>query len=79
MEPDHGSKVRFLDNLRLEASFDDFKITTDQPVRYKGDGMAPSPFDYFWLRQHYAAYFVKVYCKARNLPTEDIKISKQPR
>ena len=69
-------KVRFLDNLRLEASFDDFKITTDQPVRYKGDGMAPSPFDYFLASSALcAAYFVKVYCKARNLPTEDIKIS----
>ena len=69
-------KVRFLDNLRLEASFDDFKITTDQPVRYKGDGMAPSPFDYFLASSALcAAYFVKVYCKARDLPTEDIKIS----
>jgi ribosomal protein S12 methylthiotransferase accessory factor len=69
-------KVRFLENLRLEASFDDFKITTDQPVRYKGDGMAPNPFDYFLASSALcAAYFVKVYCKARDLPTEDIKIS----
>ncbi|EQC44983.1 TIGR03549 family protein [Bacteriovorax sp. BSW11_IV] len=68
--------VRFLDNLKLEASFDDFTITTDQPVRYKGDGTAPSPFDYFLASSALcAAYFVKVYCKARNIPTDDIKVS----
>ncbi|MDD0852159.1 OsmC domain/YcaO domain-containing protein [Halobacteriovorax sp. GB3] len=68
--------VRFLDNLKLEASFDDFKILTDQPVRYKGDGTAPSPFDYFLASSALcAAYFVKVYCKARNIPTEDIKVT----
>lgn len=69
-------KVKFLDNLRLEACFDDYKILTDQPARYKGDGQAPSPFDYFLASSALcAAYFVKVYCKARNLPTEDISIT----
>lgn len=68
--------VRFLDNLRLEANFDDFSIITDQPIRYKGDGTAPSPFDYFLASSALcAAYFVKVYCKARNIPTEDIKLT----
>jgi ribosomal protein S12 methylthiotransferase accessory factor len=68
--------VRFLENLRLEARFDDFVITTDQPIRYKGDGSAPSPFDYFMASSALcAAYFVKVYCLARDIPTEDIRIS----
>lgn len=68
--------VRFLDNLRLEASFDDFKIVTDQPVRYKGDGTAPSPFDYFLASSALcAAYFVKIYCNSRNISTEDIKLT----
>ena len=31
-------KVNFLDNLRLEAKFDDFTVVADQPIRYKGDG-----------------------------------------
>jgi ribosomal protein S12 methylthiotransferase accessory factor len=67
--------VRFLDNLRLEALFDDFSITTDQPIRYKGDGTAPSPFDYFLASSALcAAYFVKVYCRARDIPTDDIKL-----
>lgn len=69
-------KVNFLDNLRLEAKFDDFTITADQPIRYKGDGSAPSPFDYFLASSALcAAYFVKVYCKARDIPTEDIRLS----
>ncbi len=68
--------VRFLDNLRLEASFDDFTVITDQPIRYKGDGTAPGPFDYFLASSALcAAYFVKVYCVARNIPTEDIRVS----
>lgn len=68
--------VRFLDNLRLEASFDDFTVITDQPIRYKGDGTAPGPFDYFLASSALcAAYFVKVYCVARGIPTEDIRVS----
>lgn len=69
-------KVNFLENLRLEAKFDDFTVTTDQPIRYKGDGSAPNPFDYFLASSALcAAYFVKVYCLARDIPIEDIRIS----
>ncbi|WP_144206894.1 OsmC domain/YcaO domain-containing protein [Shewanella donghaensis] len=69
-------KVNFLDNLRLEAKFDDFTVTADQPIRYKGDGSAPSPFDYFLASSALcAAYFIKVYCKARDIPTDNIKLS----
>ena len=69
-------KVNFLNNLRLEAKFDDFTITTDQPIRYKGDGTAPSPFDYFLASSALcAAYFVKVYCLSRGISTNDIQVS----
>jgi len=68
--------VNFLDNLRLEAKFDDFTVIADQPIRYKGDGSAPSPFDYFLASSALcAAYFVKVYCAARDIPTEGIRLS----
>ncbi len=68
-------QVRFLDNLKVEAAFDDYTIIADQPVRYKGDGLAPSPFDYFLASSALcAAYFVKVYCKARDIDTNDIRI-----
>lgn len=68
--------VRFLENLRLQASFDDYTVTSDQPIRYKGDGSAPSPFDYFLASSALcAAYFVRVYCMARKIPTDDIRLS----
>jgi ribosomal protein S12 methylthiotransferase accessory factor len=69
-------KVNFLDNLRLEAKFDDFTVIADQPIRYKGDGSAPGPFDYFLASSAMcAAYFVKVYCNARDIPTDNIRLS----
>lgn len=69
-------KVNFLDNLRLEAKFDDFTVVADQPIRYKGDGSAPGPFDYFLASSALcAAYFVKVYCNTRNIPTDNIRLS----
>ncbi len=69
-------KVNYLDNLRQEAKFDDFSVIADQPIRYKGDGSAPGPFDYFLASSALcAAYFVKVYCAARDIPTENIRLS----
>lgn len=68
--------VRYLDNLKLEAQFDDFTIITDQPIRYKGDGTAPGPFDYFLASSALcAAYFVKLYCVTRDIPTQDIRVT----
>jgi ribosomal protein S12 methylthiotransferase accessory factor len=69
-------KVNFLDKLRLEAKFDDFTVVADQPIRYKGDGSAPGPFDYFLASSALcAAYFVKLYCATRGIPTDNIRLS----
>ena len=69
-------QVNYLDNLRLEAKFDDFTVIADQPVRYKGDGSAPGPFDYFLASSALcAAYFVKVYCEARGISTDNIRLA----
>ncbi len=69
-------QVRFLDKLRLEAKFDDFTVISDQPIRYKGDGSAPGPFDYFLASSALcAAYFVKLYCDTRKLPTDQIRLA----
>ncbi|MBT9508392.1 OsmC domain/YcaO domain-containing protein [Rhodoferax sp.] len=69
-------KVNFLDKLRLEAKFDDFTVVADQPIRYKGDGSAPGPFDYFLASSALcAAYFVKLYCDTRHIPTDNIRLS----
>jgi ribosomal protein S12 methylthiotransferase accessory factor len=69
-------KVNFLENLRLEAKFDDFTVVADQPIRYKGDGSAPGPFDYFLASSALcAAYFVRLYCLSRNIPSDHIRLS----
>ncbi len=69
-------KVNFLEKLRLEAKFDDFTVIADQPIRYKGDGSAPGPFDYFLVSSALcAAYFVKLYCQTRNISTDHIRLS----
>jgi ribosomal protein S12 methylthiotransferase accessory factor len=69
-------KVNFLDKLRLEAKFDDFTVVADQPIRYKGDGSAPGPFDYFLASSALcAAYFVKLYCETRKISTNNIRLS----
>ena len=68
--------VRFLENMRLEAKFDDFTVISDQPIRYKGDGSAPGPFDYFLASSVMcAAHFIRLYCDSRDIPTENIRIS----
>lgn len=68
--------VNFLDNMRLEAKFDDFTVISDQPIRYKGDGSAPGPFDYFLASSVMcAAHFIRLYCDARDISTENIRIS----
>jgi len=69
-------KVNFLENRRLEAKFDDFSVVSDQPIRYKGDGSAPGPFDLFLASSALcAAHFIRVYCLARDIPTEKIRLS----
>lgn len=68
--------VNFLDKQRIEAKFDDFTVISDQPIRYQGDGSAPGPFDYFLASSALcAAYFVRMYCLARDIPTDAIRLS----
>jgi len=51
-------------------------VVAYQPIRYKGDGSAPGPFDYFLASSALcAAYFVKLYCDTRSIPTENIRLS----
>lgn len=67
--------VSMHDNLKLKASFDEYVIHCDQPVSNKGDGSAPSPFDYFLASTALCAgYFVKAYCASRNISAEGIEI-----
>lgn len=68
-------EVRLLEEQKLEASFDGFKVLADQPEKNGGTNSAPGPFDYFLASTALCAgYFIKSYCLARNLPTSEIKV-----
>lgn len=68
--------ISLLENQKLEAHFDGYSVPCDQPESNKGDGTAPSPFDYFLASTALCAgYYVKAYCSSRNIPTDGINIT----
>ena len=69
-------KVHFAGNKKIQAQFDGFTLTSDQPLDSGGEGSAPSPFDFFLSSiAMCAGYFIKAYCDARKISTEGILIS----
>ena len=68
-------EIKLLEGQKVEATFNGFKVVSDQPVENKGENSFPSPFDYFLASTAMCAgFFVKSYCNARNLPADRIKI-----
>ena len=71
-------EVLLKENQKLEAKFDNHLVLSDQPLSNQGENSAPSPFDYFLASTAMCAgYYTKAYCKARNIPFENIKIIQQ--
>jgi ribosomal protein S12 methylthiotransferase accessory factor len=67
--------VDFPGGARVDASFGNFTVHTDQPVVGGGDGSAPSPFDHFLASiGTCAGIYVLGFCQQRNLSTEGIRI-----
>lgn len=67
--------ISFLGNQKINANFDGLNVIADQPVSNKGEGLFPSPFDYFLASLGLCAgYFVKAYCDSRDISMEGIKI-----
>ena len=68
-------EVFFEDGKKVNASYNDNIIRTDQPVSAGGSGSAPAPFDLFLASiGTCAGIYVKSFCDQRNIPTEDIRI-----
>ncbi len=66
-------KISLGKNLKVDALYKGFTITTDQPEAAGGDGEDPSPFDLFLASiGTCAGYYVKMFCRQRNLPEEGI-------
>lgn len=68
-------KITFPGGKRVNASFGDFTIETDQSVKEGGEGLAPSPFETFLASLGTCAgVYVMSYLTARKLPVEGVEI-----
>jgi putative redox protein len=68
-------EIFFEGNKKVAARMGDQVIHTDQPVKFGGDGTAPSPFDLFLASVGICAgFYIKSFCDQRNLSAEGIKI-----
>ena len=68
--------VSFPGGKRVDASFNGFVVKTDQSKENGGDGSAPEPFSYFLASlATCAGIFVLGFCQARNIPTENIRLT----
>ena len=67
-------QVTFPGNMKVEAYFKGYTITTDQPKDEGGDESAPSPFDLFLASiATCAGYYVLSFCQKRNISADKIK------
>ena len=60
---------------RVDATFGEFTVRTDQPRDEGGEGSAPEPFMYFLSSlATCAGIYVVGFCQARDIPTEGITL-----
>jgi len=68
-------RVTFPGNLRVDASINEFVISTDQPEKSGGDNSAPSPFTLFTASlATCAGYFALKFCNARDISIEGMSL-----
>jgi ribosomal protein S12 methylthiotransferase accessory factor len=68
-------EITFPGGLRVDASFGDFVVQTDQPPDTGGEASAPKPFDLFLASiATCAGIYILSFCRQRNIPTEDIRL-----
>ena len=71
-------KIVFPGNKKVDAIYNGFRISTDQPAFGGGDGTAPAPFDLFLASLGTCAgIYVLGFCQQRGLPTEGIELSQR--
>lgn len=67
--------VSFPGGKKVNAEFNGMLVKTDQPLKYGGEGSAPSPFEYFLASiGTCAGIFVLSFCQERKIPAEGISI-----
>jgi len=69
-------EVCFPGNMKVDASFRGFTVSTDQPLSLGGENSAPTPFELFIASiATCAGIYVKGFCQQRGLTTEGIKLT----
>lgn len=67
--------ITFPGGQRVDATFGEHVVHTDQPREQGGDNSAPSPFDLFLASlASCAGTYVLGFCQARSIPIEGIDI-----
>ena len=68
-------EISFPGGARVDASFGDHVVKTDQSVLGGGEGSAPSPFALFLASMGTCAgIYILRFCQQRAIPTDDIRI-----
>lgn len=68
-------EISMLEGQQLKASFGQHEIISDQSINVGGQAAYPEPFDYFLASMPLcAAFYIRQFCKQRDIPTEGIKI-----
>ncbi len=67
--------ITFPGGKRVDASFGEFVVQTDQPWQGGGEGSAPTPFALFLASiGTCAGIYVLGFCQQRHIPTDGIRI-----
>ncbi len=67
--------VSFPGGKKVDATFGDFRVETDQPVDEGGDGDSPAPFDLFLASlATCAGIYVLGFCRKRDIPTDGVRL-----
>ena len=67
--------VTFPGNKRVDVSWGEMTVNTDQLKRFGGDETSPQPFDLFFASlASCAGISALAYCTARDLPTEGLAV-----
>lgn len=70
--------VSFPGGKRVDASFDGFRVETDQSEKNGGAGAAPEPFELFLASlATCAGIYVLGFCQKRDIPTDGIRLVQQ--
>jgi ribosomal protein S12 methylthiotransferase accessory factor len=71
--------ITFPGGKQVAAEFGGYRLLTDQPAASGGDGVAPSPYDYFLASiGTCAGFYVLSFCQQRDIPTDGIRLTQTP-